>query len=74
MSINPRWRKVMRDVLGNKTRTILVVLSIAVGVAGVFMETHVNPAEALSDKENAIAFAKLRGLWKTLQALHAVVA
>ena len=38
MSINPRWCKVMRDVLGNKTRTILVVLSIAVGVAGGHVE------------------------------------
>ena len=39
MSINPRWRKVMRDVLGNKTRTVLVVLSIAVGVAAIGMVT-----------------------------------
>ena len=39
MSINPRWRKVMRDVLGNKTRTILVVVSIAVGVAAIGMVT-----------------------------------
>src|SRR3954447_12059182 len=33
--IRPRWRKVMRDVRGNKTRTALVVLSIAVGVFAV---------------------------------------
>ncbi|MCE7980148.1 MAG: ABC transporter permease [Caldilinea sp. CFX5] len=39
MSINPRWRKVLRDVLGNKTRTVLVVLSIAVGVAAIGMVT-----------------------------------
>src|SRR3712207_6426599 len=31
----PRWRKVLRDVRGNKTRTLLVVLSIAVGVFAV---------------------------------------
>src|ERR687893_172323 len=31
----PRWRKVLRDVWGNKTRTLLVVLSIAVGVFAV---------------------------------------
>ncbi len=30
-----RWRKVWRDVWGNKSRTGLVVLSIAVGVFGV---------------------------------------
>ena len=33
--IRPRWRKVLRDVWGNKTRTLLVVLSIAVGVFAV---------------------------------------
>jgi putative ABC transport system permease protein len=33
--IRPRWRKVPRDLWGNKTRTLLVVLSIAVGVFGV---------------------------------------
>ena len=30
--IDPRWRKVIRDLWGNKTRTLLVVLAIAVGV------------------------------------------
>ncbi len=30
--IPPRWRKVLRDLWGNKGRTILVVLSIATGV------------------------------------------
>jgi putative ABC transport system permease protein len=30
--INPRWRKVIRDLWSNKTRTLLVVLAIAVGV------------------------------------------
>lgn len=37
MLIRPRWRKVLRDMWGNKTRTILVVLSIAVGVFAVGM-------------------------------------
>jgi putative ABC transport system permease protein len=31
----PRWRKVLRDVWSNKTRSLLVVLSIAVGVFAV---------------------------------------
>ncbi len=35
MLINPRWRKVMRDLWLNKNRTIVVVLSIAVGVFAV---------------------------------------
>ncbi len=30
--LSPRWRKVTRDLWSNKTRTILVVLAIAVGV------------------------------------------
>lgn len=30
--LKPRWRKVMRDLWLNRTRTVLVVLSIAVGV------------------------------------------
>jgi len=30
--LKPRWRKVVRDLWGNKARTILVVLAIAVGV------------------------------------------
>ena len=44
--------------------------AVATGVDGVFMETHVNPAEALSDKANAIAFKDLKRLWKTLIAIH----
>jgi len=47
--------------------------AVATGVDGVFMETHVNPAEALSDKANAIAFRDLKALWKTLQAIHGLV-
>jgi putative ABC transport system permease protein len=30
--IRPRWKKVIRDLWMNKSRTLLVVLSIAVGV------------------------------------------
>ena len=33
----PRWRKVWRDLWGNKARTLLVVMSIAVGVFSVGM-------------------------------------
>jgi putative ABC transport system permease protein len=35
--LSPRWRKVLRDLWGNKARTVLVVLSIAVGVFAVGM-------------------------------------
>lgn len=30
--LQPRWKKVLRDLANNKTRTLLVVLSIAIGV------------------------------------------
>jgi putative ABC transport system permease protein len=33
--LKPRWRKVLRDLWSNKARTILVVLSIAIGVFAV---------------------------------------
>ena len=35
--LSPRWRKVLADLTSNMTRTILVVLSIAVGVFAVGM-------------------------------------
>ena len=35
--LSPRWRKVLRDLWGNRARTMLVVLSIAVGVFAVGM-------------------------------------
>ncbi len=35
--MSPRWRKVAADLWGNKARTVLVVLSIAVGVFAVGM-------------------------------------
>ena len=41
--MRPRWRKVISDLLDNKARTILVVLSIAVGVfaIGVLAGTYI---------------------------------
>jgi putative ABC transport system permease protein len=39
MKIDPRWRKVVRDVWHSPTRTILVVISIAVGIVAVGMVT-----------------------------------
>lgn len=37
MFIQPRWRKVIKDLWGNKVRTALVVLSIAIGVFAIGM-------------------------------------
>lgn len=47
MWLRPRWRKVIRDLWVNKSRTALVVLSIAVGVFAV--GTILNSRTALSD-------------------------
>ncbi len=37
MDINTRWIKILKDLMGHKSRSLLVVLSIAVGVAAVGM-------------------------------------
>ena len=47
--------------------------AVATGVDAIFMETHLNPAEALSDKANAIAFKDLRALWKVLLTIKTLV-
>ena len=44
----------------------------SVGVAGFFMETHVNPKEALSDGANMISLANLPRLLETLKALDSL--
>jgi 2-dehydro-3-deoxyphosphooctonate aldolase (KDO 8-P synthase) len=53
---------------------VLARAAVAAGVDGVFMETHLNPARALSDKDNAIAFRHLRALWTRLLAIHRAAA
>ncbi|HZT55401.1 MAG TPA: 3-deoxy-8-phosphooctulonate synthase, partial [Burkholderiaceae bacterium] len=40
---------------------VLARAAVAAGVAGVFMETHPNPAKALSDGPNAWPLARMRG-------------
>jgi 2-dehydro-3-deoxyphosphooctonate aldolase (KDO 8-P synthase) len=47
--------------------------AVATGVDGLFMETHFNPPEALSDAANAIAFSALEDLFKRLLKIHATV-
>ena len=51
---------------------VLARAAIAVGVAGLFMETHPNPAKALSDGPNAVPLKHMRALLETLVALDAV--
>jgi 2-dehydro-3-deoxyphosphooctonate aldolase (KDO 8-P synthase) len=51
---------------------VLARAAIAVGVAGVFMETHPDPAKALSDGPNAWPLARMRGLLETMLELDQV--
>jgi 2-dehydro-3-deoxyphosphooctonate aldolase (KDO 8-P synthase) len=46
---------------------------VAAGCDGVFVETHVDPRKALSDRDNAIPFAELGGLWNELRRIDAIV-
>jgi 2-dehydro-3-deoxyphosphooctonate aldolase (KDO 8-P synthase) len=51
---------------------VLARAAIAVGVSGVFMETHPNPEKALSDGPNAWPLGKMRALLETMLELDAV--
>jgi 2-dehydro-3-deoxyphosphooctonate aldolase (KDO 8-P synthase) len=48
---------------------VLARAAVAVGVAGLFMETHPNPAEAKSDGPNAVPLDRMRELLETLLEL-----
>jgi len=51
---------------------VLSRAAIAVGVAGIFMETHPNPAEAMSDGPNAVPLSRMKELLITMQAIDRV--
>jgi len=52
---------------------VLARAAIAVGVAGVFMETHPDPAHAMSDGPNAVPLKHMRALLEQLVSLDRVV-
>jgi len=52
---------------------VLARAAVAAGVAGVFMETHPDPARALSDGPNAWPLPRMRALLETLVELDATV-
>ncbi len=52
---------------------VLSRAAVAVGVAGLFMETHPDPACALSDGPNAVPLKRMAELLETLTALDALV-
>lgn len=51
---------------------VLARAAVGVGIAGLFMETHPNPAQALSDGPNAVPLRQMKALLETLVALDAV--
>jgi 2-dehydro-3-deoxyphosphooctonate aldolase (KDO 8-P synthase) len=51
---------------------VLARAAVAVGIAGLFMETHPNPAQALSDGPNAVPLKHMRALLETLVALDQI--
>ncbi|MFW7343786.1 3-deoxy-8-phosphooctulonate synthase [Pollutimonas sp. H1-120] len=52
---------------------ILARAAVAVGIAGLFMETHPNPDQALSDGPNAVPLQQMAALLESLVALDRVV-
>ncbi|MFZ3123857.1 MAG: 3-deoxy-8-phosphooctulonate synthase, partial [Acidovorax sp.] len=51
---------------------VLARAAVAVGVAGLFMETHPDPAHALSDGPNAVPLKYMKTLLETLVALDGI--
>jgi 2-dehydro-3-deoxyphosphooctonate aldolase (KDO 8-P synthase) len=49
---------------------VLARAAMAVGVDGIFMETHENPAKAFSDGPNQIPLGNLRKVLTSLMAIH----
>ena len=53
--------------------TVLARAAVAVGIAGLFMETHPDPEKALSDGPNAWPLPKIKELLVTLQAIDRLI-
>lgn len=51
---------------------VLARAAVAVGISGLFMETHPNPNQALSDGANSVPLKHMKALLETLLALDAV--
>ncbi|MCK5849791.1 MAG: 3-deoxy-8-phosphooctulonate synthase [Kiritimatiellae bacterium] len=47
--------------------------AVATGCDAVFMETHLSPKKALSDRDSIIGFSQLRKLWRVLDGIDNVV-
>ena len=52
---------------------VLSRAAVAAGIAGLFMETHPNPAQALSDGPNAVPLGRMKELLTTLVDIDRIV-
>ena len=52
---------------------VLARAAVAVGISGLFMETHPDPAKALSDGPNAVPLDRMKELLQSLVAIDTVV-
>ncbi|TXI88945.1 MAG: 3-deoxy-8-phosphooctulonate synthase [Burkholderiaceae bacterium] len=52
---------------------VLARAAVAVGISGLFMETHPDPAKAMSDGPNAVPLGRMKELLATLMDLDRVV-
>ncbi len=52
---------------------VLARAAVAVGIGGLFMETHPDPAKAMSDGPNAVPLGRMRELLQSLSELDRVV-
>jgi 2-dehydro-3-deoxyphosphooctonate aldolase (KDO 8-P synthase) len=52
---------------------VLARAAMAVGISGIFMETHPDPAKAMSDGPNAVPLNKMRTLLASLKAIDDLV-
>ena len=52
---------------------VLARAAIAVGISGIFMETHPDPAKAMSDGPNAVPLHKMKELLESLKGIDQLV-
>jgi len=52
---------------------VLARAAVAVGISGLFMETHPDPAKALSDGPNAVPLQRMKELLESLVAIDRVI-
>ena len=73
MALGAFERPPIRRLVISDAGPVLARAAVAAGVAGLFMETHPDPAQALSDGPNAVPLRHMKALLEQLVALDRVV-